>query len=582
MRIKKKPSSLKVRLLILVALCWIIPVVVLGGYCYFYYVQSVNDKILNSMSNEIRFAASMAAENIDSVIKVSREVTYDGMVDRYYKRYLKDDDIALLNQSINKYLHICSSSDPLINFCALYLLDEPDLLFYYSKYGGDAVNDFKENAKMKVDQFVTDLDSRIGFLVSNDRVYIVRNLTGYIYGKGYGTYGIIVFELNTQEAFQNLQNNDLWSGSMNYSINDCIGKIDSKAEIKLNLADLAQKGSQIVKENGVYVFSGSIGKDDFTFGYRTEISVGFLNEEIESYIWLMILLTIVILPVLLTTLAFFYKNFTNPLQSLVEAGQHLENQNFGYQIEIKEVNSEFAYLIKTFNEMSEQLKNLFQKVYKEEIAVRDSRIMALQAQINPHFLNNTLELMNWQARFSGDIVVSKMIESLSILMDAALDRSGRRVTPLSEELKCADAYLYIINQRFGERLTVDKEIDADLLDFKVPPLIIQPLLENAVEHGIESVTKGHIDIHVYKKGDQMNIDIINDGARLKPEDLRRIDILLNSPDGANTKSSTSLGIRNVNDRLKLIYGENSGLHIFPNKTGDTLSKVVIPITETEQ
>lgn len=582
MVIKRKPSSLKVSLLILVALCWIIPVIMLGGYCYFYYVRSVNDKILNSVSNEINFAVSMAAENIDSVIKVCRGVTYDGMVGECYQRYLKDNNIAALNQSVNRYLYMRSSNDPLVNFSALYFLDDPDLLFYYSKGGTADANDFRENARQKIDQFVESLDTRIGFLVNNKRVYIVRNLMGEFPGKAYGRYGVVIFELQTKEAFRNLESSDLWSRNMNFSINDCIGTIDSNAELKLNLESLVQEGNRYVKDGNFYVFSGSVKKDDFTFGYRTEVPVGFLNEEIESYIWLMILLTTVILPVLLITLAFFYKNFTRPLQSLVEAGQHLESQNFGYQIEMKEVNSEFSYLVKTFNGMSEQLKNLFDKVFKEEIAVRDARIMALQSQINPHFLNNTLELMNWQARFAGDTAVSKMIESLSILMDAALDRSGRRVTSLSEELMCADAYMYIINQRFGKRLTIDKEVDSSLLTIKVPPLIIQPLLENAVEHGIEPVTKGHIDIHVYKKDDMLNIDIINDGAKLTPEDLRRIHALLHSPEEVNPKSSVSLGIRNVNDRLKLIYGENSGLTIFPDEMGNTLSKVVIPINETEQ
>lgn len=582
MRIKKKPSSLKANLLLLVALCWIVPVIVLGGYCYFYYVKSANNKILHSMSNEINFAASMAAENLDSVIKVSKGVTYDGVVKGAYEQYLKDGDIVSLNQTMTKYLFMRNNGAPLINFSAVYFFEDVDVLFYNSRENKSEHIEFKADIKPQIDEFVKELDSNIGFMMHDKRFFVIRKLIDGINGKGYAPYGVVVFEIDTQETFRNLQHNSIWSQNMKCCINDCAGKIIDGAEAELSLAELPSSGSSFAKENGVYVFRGSVKMDDFTFGYQTEVSAGILNGELEGYIWLMVLLTAVILPIMLATLAFFTRNVTNPLESLVESGRHLENQDFGYQIEIKQVNSEFAYLIKTFNSMSEQLKNLFDKVYKEEIAVRDSKIMALQSQINPHFLNNTLELMNWQARFAGDTAVSKMIESLSTLMDAALDRSGRRLTTLAEELRCADAYLYIINQRFGKRLTVSKQIDESLLEIHVPPLIIQPLLENAVEHGIEPVTKGHIDIHVYKKDGKLNIDITNDGARLTPEDLRRIDALINSPDEAPSKYSESLGIRNVNDRLKLIYGKNSSLHILPDEFSNTLGKVVIPIIETEQ
>lgn len=569
----------------LVAMCWIIPVVVLGGYCYIYYVRSVNEKIVDSVSSEIHYSASMAAGNIDAVLKVSRDVTYDRVVVDTYKEYLRGagQSPALLNQKINSYLYNRTNSNPLISFSAIYFIEAPGQLYYHTEGNYTYVNRFQEEFMPEIRRFAAGLDGNIGFMMEGEHIFIIRNLIDTLPGRGYGTYGVTIFELNREEVFRDLEAGSLWSAGMVYSINDCIGSVDEDTQLYLDGAlPEPDEGMTVTRRGEYYIFTGSVNKQNFTFSYAAKAPVDALNEQMQSYIWLMLLLSAVVLPLLLLTLVFFYRNFTRPLRSLVEAGRRLENGDFGYQVQESHAKSEFSYLVQTFNRMSMKLKKLFDQVYKEEIASRNARIMALQSQINPHFLNNTLELMNWQARFAGDTAVSKMIEALSTLMDAALDRSGRRVIPLSEELMCADAYLYIINQRFGKRLTVCKAVDDSLLNIRVPPLIIQPLLENAVEHGIEPVTKGNIEIRIYRKNGALYIEIVNDGVRLSPEDVYRINSLINGGDTEKPKSSTSLGIRNVNDRLRLIYGENSGLSIFSDKNGNTLSKVVIPITETEQ
>ena len=109
---------------------------------------------------------------------------------------------------------------------------------------------------------------------------------------------------------------------------------------------------------------------------------------------------------------------------------------------------------------------------------------ALQSQINPHFLNNTLEIINWEARMAGDDRVSAMIEALSTMMGAVLDRDGRNQIPLKEELSYVDAYLFIINERLGGGLQVEREIEEEAAKIPVPRLILQPIVENAVEHDI--------------------------------------------------------------------------------------------------
>lgn len=190
---------------------------------------------------------------------------------------------------------------------------------------------------------------------------------------------------------------------------------------------------------------------------------------------------------------------TGPIGSLIRAYHMLEEGNFGYQIERDANSQEFEYLEEAFNQMSARLQYQIDKIYTEELALKDARIMALQAQINPHFLNNALEIINWEARINENYKVSRMIENLSVMLEATMDRRHRRFVTLAEEMSYVEAYLFIISQRLGERLKVEKDVDESLFQMKVPRLIIQPIIENAVEHGINGQAEGRIAVRICRR-----------------------------------------------------------------------------------
>jgi len=148
--------------------------------------------------------------------------------------------------------------------------------------------------------------------------------------------------------------------------------------------------------------------------------------------------------------------------------------------------------------------------------------------------------------------------------------------PLSEEMSYVDAYLYIISRRFGERFQVKREIDETLLGVQVPMLIIQPIVENAVDHGVEENKRGAVTIRIYKKEDKLCIEVINDGT-LSPKDKEKIDRLLNTEEKQSEKHHVSLGIRNVNKRLKIIYGEDCGLTIKNDEENRTVSTIIVKL-----
>ena len=158
-----------------------------------------------------------------------------------------------------------------------------------------------------------------------------------------------------------------------------------------------------------------------------------------------------------------------------------------------------------------------------------------------------------------------------------MDKENRQIVHVHEELLYVDAYLYIIKERFGKRINITKEIDASLLNESVPRLILQPVIENAIEHGASANEVRNIVIRTYKEGNILYFEIENSGA-LSKNDEERIKSLLNE-DSVKNRKSLSVGIKNVNERLKMIYGDGSGLCIFVNENGNTLSRITIVYEE---
>lgn len=225
--------------------------------------------------------------------------------------------------------------------------------------------------------------------------------------------------------------------------------------------------------------------------------------------------------------------------------------------------------------MSKQLKSQFDKIYLEEVALRDARIMALQSQINPHFLNNTLEIINWEARLNGNYKVSGMIEALSTMLGETMNRKEQQFHSIAEEMAYADAYLYIISQRFGSKFRCVKQMDETLFNVQVPRLIIQPIVENAVEHGMDIARQGRLEIRLYKRDDGYLSIEVEDNGRLTMEDRKKIERLLSPDTDVSREKRVSLGIRNVDQRLKMIYGTDCGLFISVNDKEHTVSTILI-------
>lgn len=580
----KRKRELRWSMIAMLLCCWLLPLMLLTLALFTTVTKGINAQIERTIVSSMDNAVAMCLMQVSDAVTASKNASYMPTVKDSYNEYKKNGSRVELYEKINLFLAQQYRYNEAFMCTMLYFIDEPEKIFYTYAYslGGnyEGVSEFRENCRTTVDACTAELDTDTVLLNIHDRIYMIRN----IMNPSYKPYAVIVSEINTQVLFQGLKS--VWGYADAAIISD--------GELLLKPED-TEGFSQFIQEELTKTPNGSIykklGEEHWVYrqsrmeGHQIAVIVKLdsktIVDEMDAIKYVFTLAVIFMLPLIALVLRFFQKHVTKPVDKLVKAAHEITGRNYGHQIEQPDSSREFAYLDEAFNQMSAELKHQFEQIYLEELALKDANIMALQSQINPHFLNNTLEIINWEARMNENEKVSKMIEALSTMLEATMNRKKQQLVPLSEELSYVDAYLYIIKQRFGEGFQYEEMVEEALLPVRVPRLIIQPIIENAVEHGMNAMRQGKVSMHVYQKEEILYIEIMDDGT-LSKEDREKIDHLLSSDEIKGEVGSTSLGIRNVNRRLKIIYGDKCGLTISTNDENHTVSTLIISINRQEE
>lgn len=541
-------------------LCWLLPLILITGVNVYYISSNQFESKISKQIEQLKFNDQVSAERLNKVIEASRQASYDGTLTDLYVRYKKGaiPEHDLLASSMY-YLGDRYGRDSLIKASILWYRDDPARLnssAYNTGEGGtyQLVQRYWDEDHEEVEALAANLDTKVQFYSSGNRLYLVRNL----YSPSYVNAGTLVLLINKNECFENYS--VFPSGtSVTLYVDDCnLRLIGDEVTAKETGKEEMGGVSGYTWDNGILCIYHDMlaGDHRITSLVRFDDSSSFTL--FYGYKTILIGMVLCLIPLLSILLWVFYRHVTKPVEKMMDGAVEIEKGNLGYQLDFEPESKEFHYLADSFNKMSEKLKYQFDHIYEEELALRDARIMALQSHINPHFMNNTLEIINWEARLSGNQKVSQMIEALATLMDAGIDRKKQPEVLLSEEMIYVNAYLYIIAERLGKRLTIKKELPDEIMQYKVPRLILQPVIENAIEHGVVKNGQGTVVLSGRKEGRFLYLEIVNE-AHLTKEDEAKIERLLDVDYDTSKEASGSLGIANVNQRLKILYGEPCGL-----------------------
>lgn len=238
-------------------------------------------------------------------------------------------------------------------------------------------------------------------------------------------------------------------------------------------------------------------------------------------------------------------------------------------------NDEFRDLAEVYNEMMGRIDNLIDTVYSKELLLKSAEIKAFQAQINPHFLYNTLDCINGLVEMNRPDDIKKTVTALASIMRMSI--KGAEILTVRENLSYTEQYMYIEKIRYGDKLLFLSEIPESMMDYYMPKLIIQPLLENSIVHGIsELLGKGMIGLFGREEEDAITFTVKDNGKGIPQNVIDLIESRQSSQEAEEQFSRESIGLQNIQSRIQLMYGKEYGLAIKNIPAGGSSVTIRLP------
>lgn len=294
-----------------------------------------------------------------------------------------------------------------------------------------------------------------------------------------------------------------------------------------------------------------------------------VNRNVNDMIRLSFWLAVVVLAVAVLTSWLLSRLIGKPLRGLASAMESFESDADHFTYRPVGGTREVQELSDSFEHMVLRIQELMTTVREEEVNLRKTELKALQAQINPHFLYNTLDSIAWMCEQGRNADAVKMVHALARLFRISISR-GHELIPIAKELEHAESYLQIQMYRYKNQFTYTFDVDPDCLDYYCNKITLQPIIENSINHGLDlMVDEGRIDVRVRFDGDDIVFSVQDNGVGMSPEQLEAI--MQHGP-----TDRTGIGIKNVNDRLKIYFGKNYGLHITSEPDVGTCVEIRMP------
>ncbi len=589
--IKKVSAKLtiKAKLIIICIIFLCYPTIIIGYFGYKNVSENLKEKSFNYSKATIDELSMIFSEQLEALRAFSFQILYDNTI------YEANSDIELGKNdyswevSFNKYLKA--------NLYSKYEFSELSVYFTSTEklYQVSRTNTVNTSSAY----ICTDLIKRakagkgtpVWVVEPNENGVQEIFLTKLVLSpSGSGSeIALVVFKIDQSELFKTFKNfehimkHNLSVLSPNnieiYSFSTGKQSIDL-SKLQLN-GDIQEISETRINNDTIYYICKTIEPSEWKLVIN--ISSNELLKDVKSDASIVIILCLIGLPIILMLINFLYIDIIRPLNLLIKKMLMIEKGTIGVSIDINRTD-EIGYVIRSFNNMSQQIYTLINKVLKVQLAVKDAEIKALQAQINPHFLYNTLETINWKAKINGVEEISDMVGALSCIIDANLNRSGENTIVLQKEIEYIKNYNLIISKRFGTKISFVMNISKDTLRCRIPKLIIQPLIENSVYHGLEMKKgRGTIELNIYKHDGILHITVSDDGLGIAYDTLSLLKAKMDEDINNNIENevydNSKIGVINVHKRLKLLYGDEYGLIINSTLREGTAIMIRVPVEE---
>jgi len=564
MNIKSLVSDLKFRykLFITYIMIGFIPISVLAVICY----NQTKEIIIKQEKANIQNFLSQAVSNMDNQLMVYNNIsdyigfnqTVSNVVSYNYESYYEmcDQFSNIIDPMLYslKYFH----SD--INRVTIYARE--DILKHDTTIAPiseiehkDWFNDLKGN-------------SNIHWYVSkqNKKAFSARNMPNLHLNSGFGVLYLDVDYNKLFESFDNMKDCNYGIFVVDKSGNNIleVSRFEDKNKNMQMTYDEYKKNKENNKLKDYAIVECNSNCETWSIILYKPKSI--ICDSINSLVskTAVIIIFLILLSISIST--FLSKFMVSDIEKLKVDMENIEKGNMNITVNTNR-NDEIGSLIQSFRNMIFRINALIEDVYKSQIKQKDYEMKVLQAQINPHFLYNTLSLINWIAIEAEQKKISKVTLTLATFYRTVLNK-GKNIFTIRDEIKNAKSYLDIQLIMYDYEFDVEINVDKEILEYKILNLTLQPLVENAINHGIDLKTNGRGKITITGKKKSNNIYLIVEDNGVGMEQDKIENILINQSNG--------YGIRNVNERIKLYYGDNYNLKVESEINKGTKVTVKIP------
>lgn len=412
---------------------------------------------------------------------------------------------------------------------------------------------------------------------STEEVITVTKVVDY-YNNGTKFSGVLIVDINTSTLVELSNKTNLGENghivilnsdkSLIYSSLDTCSATDCTSSTIMKEIIIGGKLVQ-VEDVSMYVNVNTLSDTRWRIG--TFINVELITATRSRTIIISFIIFSVTLFITIMVSTYFSKRISNPITKLQKHMKLVEKGNLYKQINI-EGQKEIVGLGDSFNRMQEEIRALMETVLIEQKEKRKTEFIALQSQINPHFLYNTLDSIVYLSEKGMNEKVQEMVVALSKFFRISISR-GKNIITVKEELEHARNYLLIQQIRYNDKFSFEFDTSVETLDLKIVKLVLQPLIENAIYHGINTeYDQGNIIIRTFIKNDKLVIEIEDDGYGITDEKIKEMydSIKLDN-------KHTSIGLKNVYQRLKIYYGDETDFIISSELDEKTIIRLIIPI-----
>lgn len=517
----------------------------------------------NYMKQSVTSKTDDYLKNLASVTMSKVEISVNSVED--IALYICSNDIIQLALTTDR-TNLDSQSDYILynrtqEILSYYTMLRKEILSVYIQSESGQVFRYSKNRQYLYDEELKKDNTADGnlWVVEDGKLFLIRTISKYPTGRSIGK---MVLEIDSDEFYDIIKDIEYEGGSA-FILDDKNTIVTENKETKeVEPSDY----HTVEKEKKEGIYKEKINNQEYRIylgesienGWRMVLSIPTTYYEQDfrlmqnTFMLFLLLMCLITIPVAVKAAG----KITRPLRSLSEAMNKV-GQGVMEPVGHLEGDNEITLLGNTFDQMVFDMKRLIQENYEQKILKQAAEMKSLQMQINPHFLYNTLDTINWLARIEGNVEVGKITAALGNLMRYSL--SPKEYVTVEEEITSLKNYINIQNTRYGDKVSVRFQVADACMLYYIPKLVIQPILENAIIHGVEDmIDHCHIQVRVFCRDEDLYAEVEDDGVGMTQESIQ---LLLSDCNQVEKKGHTSIGIMNANHRLRIAFGEDCGVSI---------------------